>query len=80
METLLTFLVVIDMLIVLAPFVIWIFIKFASHQGEYYDNKWKIVGIVALISFVLLLGFATLTVYVGFQIDPHPVTGYLLTY
>lgn len=77
METLLTLLILLDTLIVLAPFVVWIFIKFASHQGEYYDNKWKIIGWVTLGALILFAIFATLTVYVGFQIDPTPVTGSL---
>ncbi len=69
METLLSFLIILNMFIFIAPFLIWIFIKFASHHDHNIERKWTIIGISALVCLILFIIVSIVIVYIGLQID-----------
>lgn len=73
MESLFSILIILAMIAFFAPFIVWIFIKFASHQGEYFENKGKVLLIVFAVCMSIFAILCILMVWVGFQIDPNPV-------
>ncbi len=71
MEALFTTLIIVDMIVFISPALVWALINFASHQGHFIDNKWKIIGLTTLISFVVFILLVCLTVYVGMTMDAN---------
>lgn len=65
MDGLLAFLYLLAFVLILIPFGIWIFIKFASHHGEQFEYKWRIIGIAGAICFVFFAIDATAIVLIG---------------
>lgn len=71
MEALLTILTILAMVVVAAPFVIWIFLKFMKFHGEAVDNKGMILGIAFAICIPLFIVICIAVVFVGMEVDAN---------
>lgn len=69
METLLTFLTILAMIIIVIPFVIWVLIKFSKFHGDAIERKWTIIGISFAICIPLFILTCFAVVFVGMQVD-----------